>query len=102
MFSFLSLIHNSVTNQFFFLLLKISAIISSKTINHLHFLFGLHSLMFLQISSILFEYIKKALESLKYFLFALFRLLIKNLYFASQGSLPYKKVYQYLVHDLLD
>ena len=47
MFSFLPLINNSVTIELSFLLLSISAIILSKTINILRFLFGLYSSMFL-------------------------------------------------------
>ena len=47
MFSFLPVIDNSVSNGKRFLLLIVSAMISSKTINTLHFLLGLHSLIFL-------------------------------------------------------
>ena len=47
MFSFLPVIDNSVSNGLRFLLLLVSAMISSKTINTLHFLLGLHSLIFL-------------------------------------------------------
>ena len=39
MFNFLSVMNNSVTTGFSFLLLIMSAIMSSKTINILHFLF---------------------------------------------------------------
>ena len=67
MFSFLPLINNSVTTGLGFLLLSISATITSKTINISRFLFELYFSMFLQISSILFEYSIKLLESLKFF-----------------------------------
>ena len=46
MFSFLHLMNNSVTIELSFLLLRKSAIIPSKTINVLRFLFGLYSSMF--------------------------------------------------------
>ena len=88
MVSFLPLIDNSVTAGLSFLLLSISAIISSKTINI--YISYLDSSIFLKISSISFEYSIKALESLKCFKFILSRLLIKNWYFASYGSLAYK------------
>ena len=67
MFSFLPLINSSVTIGLSFLLLNISAIISSKTINFLHLLFGLYFSMFLWISFISFEYSIKALKLLKCF-----------------------------------
>ena len=47
------------------------------------------------------EYSIKGFESFIHFKPVLSRLLIKNLYFASYGSLAYK-LYQYLVHELLD
>ena len=47
MFSFLPLINNSVTIELNFLILSISAIISSKTINILRFLCGLYYLIIL-------------------------------------------------------
>ena len=47
MFYFLALINNSVTIIFSFLVLIISAVISSKTINILRFLPRLYSLIFL-------------------------------------------------------
>ena len=47
MFNFLSLINNSVTTEFSFLLLIKSAIISSKTINILSFLPRFYSSIFL-------------------------------------------------------
>ena len=84
------MINNSVTIGLSFLLLSISAIISSKTINILHFLFGLYYSMFLQISFISFEYSIKALESLKCFKPVLSLFLIENWYFASYGSLACK------------
>ena len=46
MFNFLSLINNSVTIRLIFVLLIISAIMSSKTINILHFLPILYSSIF--------------------------------------------------------
>ena len=49
MFSVLPLINNSVTTGLSFLLLSISAITSSKTINTLHFLFGFYSPISLEI-----------------------------------------------------
>ena len=67
MFSFPSLINSSITIGLSSLLLTISAIVSSKTINILRFLFGFYFLIFLWISSIAFEYSIKALESFKCF-----------------------------------
>ena len=55
-FSFLPLINRSVSIWLSSLLLIISAIISSKAINTLHFLSGFHSSMFLYTSCILFEW----------------------------------------------
>ena len=78
MFSFLPLINNLVTTGLSFLPLSISAIILSKAINILCFLFRLYSSMFLQISSASFEYSIKALELFKYFNPALSRLLGEN------------------------
>ena len=46
MFNFLPLINNSITTEFSFLLLIISAIISSKTINILRFLPKFYSSIF--------------------------------------------------------
>ena len=77
------LINNSVTVGLSLLLLSLSAIISSKTINILRFLFELYSSMFLQISSISFEYSMKALELLKSFKPVIYCLLIENRYFDS-------------------
>ena len=82
MFSFLPLINNSVNIGLSFLLLSISANISSKTINILCSLFGFYSSMFLYISSILSEYLIKALESVKCVKPVLPLSLIKNWYFA--------------------
>ena len=62
MFSFLPLINNLITTRLIFLLLSISAAISSKTINILRFLFGFYSSIFLSMSSISTEYSIKALE----------------------------------------
>ena len=78
MLSFVTLVNNSVTTRLGFLLQSMSAIISSKTINILRFLFGLYSSMFLYISSISFEYSIKALEPLKCFNLVPYHLLIKN------------------------
>ena len=79
------MIINSVTSKIiYFNFLSNSAIISSKTINIirflriLHFLFGLYSSMFLQTSSISFDYSIKDLKSLKYIKSVLSPLLIKN------------------------
>ena len=83
MCSFLPLINNSGTTELSFSLLIISAIISSKTINILRFLFGLSSSIFLQIWFLLFDYSIKTLESLKCLKSVLSRLLIKNRYFVS-------------------
>ena len=47
MVSFLPLINNSVTSGLSFLLISITTIISPKTTNILHLLFGLYSSMFL-------------------------------------------------------
>ena len=69
-----------------FLLLSISAILSSKTINILRY-------------SILLEYSTKASKSLKCFVVSSSRLLIKNWPGASNGSFAFKKNYQYLVRD---
>ena len=85
MFNFLPLINNSVTTGLDFLLLMISAIISSKAINVLRFF---TYIVFL-ISS---ECSKKALGSLKGFNPLLSLLLIKNWYFASYGSFAYKYI----------
>ena len=70
MFIFLPLINNSVTIGLSLLLLSKSAMTSSKTINILHFLFGLYSYMF--------TIILKALQSLAYFVPTSSRLLIKD------------------------
>ena len=90
MFSFLPLINNSVIFGLSFLLLSMSAIISSKTINILRLLFGFYSSMFSETLSLLFEYLMKTLESLKCFVPTSSRFLIKNSYFASFRSLAYK------------
>ena len=60
-----------------------------KKISNLLFLFGLCSSMFLQISSISFEYSIKLLESSNLFKPLISCFLIKNLYFASYGSSLY-------------
>ena len=92
MFSFLSLIKNSLTIGLRFSLMIISSIISSKTINILLFLFGLYSPIFLWISSVSFEYSIKAFESFKYFNPVLSLLLISNWHFALYRSFAYKKI----------
>ena len=55
MFSFLPVTNSSVTIGLSFLLLNISAIMSSKTINILHLLCGLHSSNLLQMTLMLFD-----------------------------------------------
>ena len=94
MFSFPPLINNSVAIGLSFLLLSISAIISSNTINIFCFLFGLYSSIFLLTSSISFEYSMKAFEPFKYFKPVLFLLLMKNQYFVSYGSFVCKYILQ--------
>ena len=84
-FNFLSLINNSVTIEFSFLLLIITAIISPKTINILR---SLSTLYYSLYSST--EYSIKALGSLKCFNPLLSLLLIKNWYLASYEALAYK------------
>ena len=90
MFSFLPLINNSVFNGLRVSLINISAIISLKTINMLHFSFGLHYSIFFEMSFIPFEYSIKGLESLKCFKPVLSHLLIKNYNFGSHESLANK------------
>ena len=90
MFSFLPPIYNLVTIELSFLLLSILAIISTKTINILRFLFGLQSSMFLSIFNILFEYSINTFEALKCFVPASSRFLINNWYIALFRSLAYK------------
>ena len=90
MFSFLPLIYSLVTIELSFLLLSILAMISTKTINILRFLFGLQSSMFLSIFDILLEYSIKAFEALKCFVPTSSRFLIKNWYIALFRSLAYK------------
>ena len=72
------------------MLQSISSIISSKAINILRFLFGFYSLIFLKVSSILFEYSIKAIESFKWFIPVLFLLLTSNWCLASYVSLAFK------------
>ena len=74
MFSYLPLKNISINVGLQFLLLSMSAIISSNTINIFCFLFGLCSSIFLQISSISLEYSIKALGSLKCFKPGFYRL----------------------------
>ena len=90
MFSFFPPINSSVTIGLSFLLLSISAIISSNTTNIPQFLFGLYSSISLKILSISLEYSIKAFESFKYFKHVVSLLLIGNRYFASNGSFAYK------------
>ena len=87
---FLPLINDEVNIGLSFLLLRISAITSSNTINIFRFLFGFYSSIFLQISSISFEYLIEDFESFKYFKPVLSLLFITNWYFASYESSGYK------------
>ena len=98
MFSFPPLINNSVTIGLCFLLLSISAIISSNTTNIFRLLFGLHSAIFLSISSISFEYSIKAFTLSLLFLF--FELVSDILLHMELQHV--KKCYQYTVSQLLD
>ena len=79
-----------------FLLLNISTIISSKTINILQFLFGIYSSIFSSISSISLEYSINTLESFKCFKPVHSLLLVSNLYFSSYRSLAYGKFHYYI------
>ena len=77
-FNFIPLLNNSVTVGLSFLLLSISAVISSNAINIFHVLFGLYSsIFFIKIIHII-EYSIKAFKSLKYFNPVLSLLLISN------------------------
>ena len=98
MFSFPPLINNSVAIGLSFLLLSISAIISSNTTNIFRLLFGLHSAIFLSISSISFEYSIKAFTLSLFFLF--FELVSEILLHMELWHV--KKFYQYTVSQLLD
>ena len=82
--------NNSITAGLSFLLLSISATISSNAINIFCCLFGFYASILLQISSISFEHSIKALESFKYFMSLLFLLLISNFNFHSYRSSAYK------------
>ena len=66
MFIYFLLINSSVTTWLGFLLLIISAIISSRTINILHFLSRSYSSIFLETSFTLFKYSIKAFRSSGY------------------------------------
>ena len=90
------LINKSVTIEFSFLLLIISAIVSSKTINILRSLSILYSSIVLWTYCVSFEYSMRAFGSSKWVNSVLSLLLIKNWYLASGGSLAYKYIYQYL------
>ena len=84
MFSFLTLINNSVTAGLTFF---ITNDINNHIINsdqYFMFLFGLYSSIFSKPSSISFEYSIKALESFKYFLGLVSLLLTSNRSFASK------------------
>ena len=96
------LIIKLVTIEFSFLLLIISAIISSKTINILRLLSILHLSIFLWTSCVSFEYSMKAFGSSKWVNPGLSLLLIKIWYLVSGGSLAYKYIYQYLAGYLLN
>ena len=108
MFNFLPSINNSVTIGLSFLLLCISAIISSKMVNNWLFFFGgggggwwiAFFNVFINIIHIIWVF-NKSLESLKCFKPVLSQLLIKKWYFPLYGSLAYK-CYQYLVADLIN
>ena len=111
MFNFLPSINNSVTIGLSFLLLCISAIISSKMVNNWLFLGGegggrrgvrriAFFNVFINIIHIIWVF-NKSLESLKCFKPVLSQLLIKKWYFPLYGSLAYK-CYQYLVADLIN
>ena len=89
-FSFLFLKNNSVPIGLTFLLLSISAIIWSKTVNILRLLFGLYCSVFLWISSISFEYSIKTLELFKCLKSILSGFLIKTLYLSSYRSLAFQ------------
>ena len=80
MFNFLPLINSSVTVELSFLLLRISAIMSSNTINIFCFLSGLYSSTFFSYIVWLFN---KAFGSLKCLEPVLSHVLINNWYFAS-------------------
>ena len=88
-FSLQSLINSSVTAELIFWLLIISAIMPSKTIYTLRFLYGFHSLIFLWTCYISFEYSIKFLGSLQCFKPTFSRFLIKNWYFASNDFFAY-------------
>ena len=81
------LIIKLVTIEFSFLLLIISAIITSKTINILGFSSVLYSSIYLLPSSTWFEYSVNSLGSLKWLNPVLSLLLVKNWYLASYGFL---------------
>ena len=102
MFHFLHLTNSSVTTGLSFLLLSKSGSTSLRTIKILGFLLVLCSSIFLKTSPISFEYLIKALISLRCFKPVISRLLIKNWCFASHGSLAYNKFHQDLFGNLLD
>ena len=103
MFSFLCLINNSATIELsFFLLLSISAIITSKTINTLHILLS----CILQCFYKYYSYYSSIQQKLQNYLntlnlcFHIYELKIDNL--LSIDLLNINKFCQYLVADLLD
>ena len=77
MFNLLPLRNNSVIIGLSFLLLIISAIVSSNIIHILRFFSRLCFSIFLELSCISFEYSKKALRSLECFKSVLSHLLLK-------------------------
>ena len=89
-FNFLPVINSSATIWFSFLLLIISAIISSKSINTLFSSPRLYLLIFLEISWISFEYSMKALGSFKCVIPTFSLLSNKKWYFASYRSVKYR------------
>ena len=77
-FNFHPLINNSVTIGLSFLLLSMSAMISSNATDIFRFLYGLYFSISLSVSSISFEYSIKAFKLFKYFKPVLFLFLISR------------------------
>ena len=90
MFSFLPLINNSVTIRLCFLLVSISAIISSKTINFFVFYWNYIFNVFINLIHIILVFNKSFRIVKMLYSNILIFFLIKNWYFASYGSLAYK------------
>ena len=90
-------LNSSVTIWLSFLLLIISAVIPSKTINKLHFLLELHSSIFLLTCSILFEYSLKVIRFSKLSRPLFSCLLMRYWYFASMWSLVYINFISYSI-----